>query len=161
MISALFSRSRMIVIALLLCHLQGIIAQQVQTQPASAGPPLGIWEMSIDRGAVGINIYRYGSARDWNIGVYQRTKDELTCGEENFFTTKPEFQSERTKTFVSDRLLTIHFSGIRRHPNIDLNLAFDPNANVWKGRFHRGQFDQEVILVRAHRTGYDAELCSK
>ncbi len=128
--------------------------------------PEGVWESPDNRGgAVGIevhNVKQEDGRTALEIGVYHRAKDGwrfIRLGDENFFDTG-----------YSEGLLAIHFEGRTREnnsidgnntqgvgsergtgglePTIDLNLTFDHSEDQWTGRFHRGSFDEQLVLRR-------------
>ena len=108
--------------------------------------PEGVWESPDNRdGAVGIEVHKMKQEDGHTaleIGVYHRAKDGWhfkRLGDENFFDTG-----------YSEGLLVIHFergiSGLE--PAIDLNLTFNHSEDQWTGRFHRGSFDEHLVLRR-------------
>jgi hypothetical protein len=129
--------------------------------------PEGVWESPDNRGrAVGIEVHKVkqeDGSTALEIGVYHRAKDGwrfIRLGDENFFDTG-----------YSEGLLVIHFEGRTKRnkpidvnntqdvgsereidrglePTIDLNLRFDRSEDQWTGRFHRGSFDEQLVLRR-------------
>jgi len=150
-------------------------------QPKSAlrsRTPVGIWEADDNQGgAVGINLseipwlwspgdllapgYDGPHLATQLVGVYQRKSTRVRCGEENFYETGwREANSGISTAYHQDRL-AFHASA---EPGgvvpLDLDLQYDPIANVWVGRFHRGTFDMELTLRRAaDRPSQDQEIC--
>ena len=108
--------------------------------------PEGVWESRDNRdGAVGIEVRKIkqqvGRAA-LEIGVYHRRKDGWhfkRLGDENFFDDG-----------YSEGALVIHFErGITDlEPAIDLDLTFNESEDQWTGRFHRGSFDERLVLTR-------------
>ena len=140
--------------------------------------PVGIWELTDQEGgAIGINIWRVPASsghggqllksgeKDYpvlQIGVYQRVKAKVRCGEENFFDAGWQGPKYGTTSY-ENQVLEIHHpadKAIKVDIPIDVQLRFEPQEDVWRGRFHRGRFDQNVTLTRApNRPTHDQELC--
>jgi hypothetical protein len=142
---------------------------QSEGQNARAGfpeppSPMGIWELPDGAGgAVGINISAMGGLfSSLQIGVYQRTGKEPKCGEENFFSTQSRWQTSNTWASYTEGVLKIHIAGLHHIPGVDLNLLYNPEADTFRGRFHRASFDEEITLGRlAIRTRNDTGICTK
>jgi hypothetical protein len=164
---------------LLLFALIGSITPQVgdaQATKPTAKAPSGIWEYEDSAGgAVGINLWeaRQPSWHDGpplkgeqlnpltlQIGVYHRKLANVRCGEENFFDAGWKGPSRGVIAAYSDGVLRVWTPEEKIAPRIEVELAFDPTANTWKGRFHRGNFDKTVTLRRvADRVWHDGQLC--
>ena len=138
--------------------------------------PVGIWELADQEGgAIGINLWRVPASlghggqllksgeKDYpvlQIGVYQRVKAKVRCGEENFFDAGWQGPTNATITSYQHQVLEIHHRARKGDIAIDVQLTFEPQQDVWRGRFHRGLFDQNVTLTRAaDRSTHDQELC--
>lgn len=138
--------------------------------------PLGIWELADQKGgAIGINLWRVPASmghggpppkpdeKDYpvlQIGVYQRVQAHVRCGEENFFDAGWRGPPYGTTTSYQNHLLEIHSPARTYDTPIDVQLTFDAQQNVWRGRFRRGAFDQNVTLTPApYRHTHDQELC--
>ena len=118
------------------------------------GPTRWFWEASDGRGGtVGIYVTSVGLPYI-TLGIYQRSGPEIQCQEENFFTTDPKYLDPRYKdvTVYDGSRLRLHF---RARPPVDLTfdieLTRDPSTNTWSGDFHRGGFQQYVLLERVDR----------
>jgi hypothetical protein len=138
-------------------HLSPLLGQSV-SHPESLS---GIWEAPDGQGgAVGLHLQLTttvpadvttlsGVTQSWfslTIGVYRRKGGTIQIGEENFFV---DSYPDSNITFDQGRL-TLHFTPSRA---IDLDLVQKPD-NAWEGRFHRGDFDSRVKLLRpGMRTG--------
>jgi hypothetical protein len=139
--------------------------------------PVGIWELADhEGGAIGINLWPVAASighggqllksgeQDYDvlqIGIYQRVKARVRCGEENFFDAGWQGPTNGTTTSYQHQVLEIHLPGRKGDTPIDVRLTFEPQENVWKGRFHRGTFDQNVTLTRApDRRTHDQEICT-
>jgi hypothetical protein len=156
---------------------QTAIPQQYDSPaPTVTHSPIGIWEAPDGSGGViGLNLWEepaslgHGGpplARDekdypvLQIGVYQRVKAKVRCGEENFFDAGWRGPTFGSTTNHQHQTLTIHSPGNKSDWPIDVQLTFDVQADVWKGRFHRGPFDENITLIRvADRPSHDGELC--
>lgn len=142
---------------------------QASGQDTRVGSPaqsslMGVWELSDGAGgAVGLNISEMnGLFSGLQIGVYQRTRKYPKCGEENFFSTESRWQTPKTWANYTGSVLNVHIAGLHHVPDVDLNLTYDPEADTFKGRFHRASFDHEVALSRPLvRTRNDNGLCTK
>jgi hypothetical protein len=145
----------------------------VANQPQS---PVGIWELAEQNGgAIGINLWEVPASlghggpplksdeKDYpvlQIGVYERVKAKVRCGEENFFDAGWRGPTFGTTTSYQHQSLTIHSPGSKGDWPIDVQLTFDAQQDVWKGRFHRGPFDEKVTLIRVQdHTSHDGDLC--
>jgi hypothetical protein len=166
---------------ILVCALITVRQQAIPQSPDNWAPnpqlPLGIWELADQKGAaIGINLWRVPASmghggpllkkgeKDYpvlQIGVYQRVKAHVRCGEENFFDAGWRGPMYGTTTSYQHQVLEIHSpSHTSFDPPIDVKLTFEPQEDVWRGRFHRGTFDQIVTLTRApYRQTHDQELC--
>jgi hypothetical protein len=119
-----------------------------------AAPRDGFWEASDGRGgAVGIYISSVGHPYV-TLGIYQRKGPEIQCLEENFFTTDPKYLDSHYQdvTTYDGSLVGLHFKP--RSPQdltFDIELTRDPSTNTWSGDFHRGSFQQHVLLERVDR----------
>lgn len=152
--------------------------QHSYSVPSMPRTPVGIWEAEDGRGGfIGINLWEvpaslgHGGPAAKNddpdrhvlqIGVYQRSKARVLCGEENFFDTGWRGPQNGSSANYAHELLTIHYPATAPGDTpIDLELTFDPKNDAWKGRFHRRAFDANVTLSRApNRPSHDQELCS-
>jgi hypothetical protein len=138
--------------------------------------PVGIWELADQRGgAIGINLWRVPASmghggpplksdeKDYpvlQIGVYQRVKAYVRCGEENFFDAGWRGQTHGVTTSYQNQVLEIYYPPGFGDPSIDVHLTFEPQKDIWRGRFHRASFDETVTLTRApNRPNHDQELC--
>jgi hypothetical protein len=156
---------------------QTAISQQYDSSASSMPQsPVGIWEAPDGSGGIiGLNLWEVPAslghggpplARDekdypvLQIGVYQRVKAKVRCGEENFFDAGWRGPTFGTTTSYQHQTLAIHYPGSKGDWPIDVQLTFDAQEDVWKGRFHRGPFDENVTLIRApDRPSHDQELC--
>lgn len=119
----------------------------------------GVWEAPDGQGGtVGLHLQLTttvpangttlsGVTQSWfslAIGVYRRKGATLQFGEENFFVDSYPDSGIR---FDQGRL-TLHFvSSDAGVPRIDLDLVQQPGRD-WEGRFHRGDFDSRLKLLR-------------
>jgi len=115
--------------------------------------PKGVWESPNNRGgAVGIDLHeaKLGDARAiLEIGVYERAKDGLRCLDQNFFEPRRSDPNDASNASYSEGSLVIHYEDrTSGHHSIDLDLTFDRSNDQWTGRFHRGSFDERVVLKR-------------
>jgi hypothetical protein len=143
------------------------VTAKPQANSSAMIAPQGFWEAADQRGgAIGIDLSEAtpedGRATT-QIGVYERLKAGFRCGDENFFDSKSRGVHDDTATVVSyaQGLLVIHFKDrSKRHDNsIDLDLTFNPNKDQWTGHFHRGSFEQQVILQRVTEHPAQLEPC--
>jgi hypothetical protein len=149
-----------------------------QTAKPRAKAPSGIWEYAVSGGgAVGINLWE-ASQPSWHtgpplkgeqpnpltlqIGVYHRKLTNVRCGEENFFDAGWKGPTHGIIAEYLEGVLRVWTPPEEKLvPRIEIELVFDPTANTWKGRFHRGSFDNTVELHRvADRVWHDAQLCN-
>ena len=158
--------------------------QRTASHVRAPDPMNGIWEAPDGNGgAVGLNLWTESST-DWHgeqraeegpfkplagpshpvllFGVYHRAGARVRCMEENFFDTG--WQGRQDANVVNRYTaghLQVHAPGKHNADfAIDLDLWFDPFARTWTGRFHRGNFDQQVTLRPAPaRPSHDAGLC--
>lgn len=126
--------------------------------------PQGVWESPDNLGgAVGIDLQE---ARQENgraileIAVYERARDGLRCGDENFFQPRRSDPQDTSTVSYSDGLLVIHYKDrAGRDKSIDMNLTFNPGDDQWRGSFHRGTFDENVVLKRVPKQPVVLEPC--
>jgi hypothetical protein len=152
------------------------IPQSPDNRTPNPESPVGIWELADQEGgSIGINLWQVpasighggqllkGGEKDYpvlQIGVYQRGKARVRCGEENFFDAGWQGRTNGTTTSYQHQVLEIHHPGGVGDAPIDVQLTFKPQEDIWRGRFHRGSFDQNVTLTRApDRRNHDQELC--
>jgi hypothetical protein len=140
-----------------------VMSLSTPSRAANSEPPAGIWEMPVGSGAVGINIFRSGAVGSrWNVGVYLRKNTELRCGDENFFSTEPAYQSDRSQIFLDGQILRISHASAYLNQTIDVNLQFDTSTNTWRGEFRRGSFDMDVTLQKIDdKRRNDSSICTK
>jgi hypothetical protein len=116
----------------------------------------GAWEAPDGHGgAVGIHLILdttlpvdatlAGATQAWlglQVGLYHRTGAQIESSDENLFSDSLRGGSVR----YEDQRLTLHA------PGYDLDLQrianSDDKADKWTGRFHRGDFDSVVTLVK-------------
>jgi hypothetical protein len=152
--------------ALLACG--GILLAQQSTAKTPGGQhlPVGVWESKQPDGSViGIDlssvpasvpdaVYPEGTPRPpgsrLQVGVFQRQHKRIACGEENFFVvgwTGPG--SEDGSAVFANGNLEVHYHDRVSSSETHVELVLDPITDVWTGRFHRNNYDGQVIL---HRT---------
>jgi hypothetical protein len=138
----------------------------------------GIWEAEDGSGgAVGINLWQESSSSphggppvDGNqvphpvpqIGAYQRAHARVRCLEESFSDTgwRGHKDAGVSAELIGEHLVVTYpqFPGEKA---MDLDLTWDNKADVWRGRFHIGAYDKQVVLHRApDRPSHDQEICS-
>lgn len=123
----------------------------------------GLWEISNGKGgARGIHLILStsvdpfaksdrktltGVEQQWEhleIGVYERQGPVLAFGEEGFFSDSPRGGGAT----LEDGHLQLHFvSRVASTPSVDLDLMKEA-GDRWVGRFHKGDFDEQVTLER-------------
>ena len=110
--------------------------------------PVGIWEFADQEGgAIGINLWQVSASlghggqllksgeRDYpvlQIGVYQRVKAYVRCGEENFFDAGWQGRTNGTTTSYQHQVLEIHHPAGVGDTLIDVRLTFKPQEDVWR-----------------------------
>ena len=169
-------RTRLSVAAAVLCTCTQAIPQHTSAQTARNLPD-GIWEASDGKGgAVGIHLWGKSSSLGHGgppvsdhetpypvllIGVYERSGEVVSCGEENFFDTGWHGHKDPgVRSGYADGLLTVVYPQFPNEVAREVALQWDSQANVWTGRFHRGGFDRVVTLRPAPaRRNHDQSLC--
>jgi hypothetical protein len=138
--------------------------------------PEGIWEAEpAPSGTVGINLWGvssslgHGAPSDpgeiehpiLQVGVYLRTGAKVRCGEENFFDSGWRGHKDPgVRTTFTNGVLTVTYPQFPHETAMDLALSWHPDTDTWSGRFHRGSFEEVVVLHRApDRRTHDQELC--
>jgi len=127
----------------------------------------GIWETENGTGVIGIDIelmttvkgapatlkgvpqfFRYAQ-----IAVFERRGAAWAFGDANWFTT------DAGGARWSENHLEMHgmTNPPKGAPEIVVDLRFDPRTKSWSGRFHRGQVDRVVTLLRPHRRRVQAQ----
>jgi hypothetical protein len=144
--------------------------------PTVTNSPVGIWEAPDGSGgAIGLNLWEEPASlghggpplakdeKDYpvlQIGVYRRVKAKVRCGEENFFDAGWRGPTFGSTTSFQHQTLAIHYPGSKGDWTIDVQVTFVAQEDVWKGRFHRGPFDENVTLIRVpDRHSHDGGLC--
>ena len=136
-------------------HLSPFLGRPVQNPESLSGR----WEAPDGQGgALGLDLQLTttvpadvrtlsGVTQTWfslQMGVYQRKGATVQFGEENFFV---DSYPDRNIQFDQGRL-TLHFASPRAGVRaVDLDLIQQPGSS-WEGRFHRGEFDSRVKLLR-------------
>ena len=85
-----------------------------------------------------------GGQETWQglqVGVFHRSSSTIRQGDESFFYDSPQGGSVR----YENSRLTLHIKGT------DLDLGRSGKGD-WIGRFHRGQFDRQVVLTRGEES---------
>jgi hypothetical protein len=131
------------------------------TTSAQSPPLRGHWESLDSEGrVVGIDLHFTEPESDppvLEIGVFDRAKDGPRCGDENFFQPR---KGETSIVSYSGDLLTIHYAGRKDgSDSIDLKLIFDRSKDQWTGHFHRGPFDEQVVLKKVPNETVVREPC--
>lgn len=130
---------------------------QVVSSPESLS---GLWEASDGHGGlVGLHLKLItripggttsvnGIRQTWEhleVGVFESKSPALQIGDANYFTDSPEGVHVR----FDKNQLSLHLANSTPvTPSIDLDLTLV--SDVWKGHFHRGNFDS---IVELHRPG--------
>jgi hypothetical protein len=118
----------------------------------------GSWEAQGDHTVYGLHIQlttRVGGAPITLVGVrqvfygalievYERTGPTRRLGEGSWFS------DESSQVLWTNLHLVLNHPATRTDQEVQLNLTFDPVANSWSGRLHRGTVDRWVTLVRPH-----------
>ena len=78
-----------------------------------------------------------------NLGVYEQKGPEFVFGDGNYFSSS----SKDAPVRIEDGHLQLHYASRGAGlPAVDLDLV--KRGDRWVGRFHRGNFDQQVTLER-------------
>jgi hypothetical protein len=127
--------------------------------------PKGVWESNNNRsGAVGLELQDAGQKDGraiLGIGVYERANEGLRCGDENFFEPQRRDPIDTSIVSYSKGLLVIHYkSRTGGNDSIDLQLTYDQNEDKWEGHFHRGLFDEQLVLKRVPKSPVVLQPCA-
>lgn len=156
----------------------GCITPQMVLGQAEAPFPEGVWEADAGQlGTVGINLWSVPSSLGHGgpaesitatravlqVGVYNRAGAAVQCGEENFFDTGWRGRKEPgVRASFTNNVLTVTYPQLPHETAVDVNLRWHPDAATWTGRFHRGDFDKDIVMDPApNRPNHDQSLCSR
>lgn len=155
--------------ALLACRAILLSQQSSANGPDGQHLPVGVWQskqsdgsvIDIDLSAVPASlpdvVYPEGTPRPQGsrlqIGVFERQRENIACGEETFFVTGAAgLGSSGALVSYTNGKLEIHYRDRASGSEIHVELVIDPTKDVWTGQFHRERYDGQVVLYRtSHR----------